>query len=232
MTIELTDLLYHVPGFLDGAQCDHLIEEYERRASEAHVERSVDAASGKATYASFRAIPLVKGTKPFELVHAATEEMLRRYHDHLDTFEAFHASRRSSMAYSHAYRVLKYETGAKIHPHIDHDPYVYGSCTFNLNDDYSGGRLVFFRGRHALSLGRGDAVIWPADYFWVHEVEEVTSGTRYSTNGFLQSIPRSVRKRVAEFTREQMAEYRASAELDDGLFHAVRPSSKDGSTSS
>lgn len=147
--------------------------------------------------------------------------MLRRYHAHLDTFEAFHASRRSSMAYSHAYRVLEYATGAKIHPHIDHDPYVYGSCTFNLNDDYDGGRLAFFRGKHALTLGRGDAVIWPADYFWVHEVEAITSGARYAVNGFLQSIPRSVRKRVAELVQEQMAEYRTSGYLDDGLGHAI-----------
>ena len=31
---------------------------------------------------------------------------------------------------------MKYEIGNKIHPHVDHDPHVYGSCTFNLNEEY------------------------------------------------------------------------------------------------
>ena len=32
-------------------------------------------------------------------------------------------------------------------------------------------------------------MIWPADFFWVHEVKEITSGTRYSVNCFLRDSP-------------------------------------------
>ena len=39
-------------------------------------------------------------------------------------------------------------------------------------------------------------MIWPADFFWVHEVEEITDGTRYSANTFLCSQPYGLPKEV------------------------------------
>ena len=32
-------------------------------------------------------------------------------------------------------------------------------------------------------------MIWPADFLWVHEVQEITSGVRYSVNCFLRDSP-------------------------------------------
>ena len=58
-----------------------------------------------------------------------------------------------------------------------------------LNEDYEGGDFAFWGGRHKIKLGVGDVMIWPADYFWVHEVEEITKGTRYSANTFLCRHP-------------------------------------------
>ena len=103
--------------------------------------------------------------------------------------------------YSHMYRLLKYDTGAKIHPHTDHDPFVYGSCTFNLNDDYTGGDFSFWNGKHKIKLGKGDALIFPADHFWVHEVLPIESGLRYSTNSFLQKIPDSLKENVFDYLK-------------------------------
>ena len=84
---------------------------------------------------------------------------------------------------------MKYETGAKIHPHTDHIPNIYGSITFNLNNDYEGGEFKFFNGNYTVSLNKGDALIFPADYFWVHEIPPVTKGVRYSLNSFLIRHP-------------------------------------------
>jgi hypothetical protein len=47
-------------------------------------------------------------------------------------------------------------------------------------------------------LKAGEAMIWPADYFWVHEVEPVITGVRYSTNSFLMSIPDPVKQLTME----------------------------------
>ena len=74
------------------------------------------------------------------------------WQDYTDKFKMFHVRKRGSMLYSHKLRLMKYETGAKIHPHSDHDPYIYGSCTFNLNEEYEGGEFVFFRGNKKIEL--------------------------------------------------------------------------------
>ena len=86
------------------------------------------------------------------------------------------------------YRLLKYEVGAKIHPHSDFGDYTYASCTFNLNDKYTGGVFGFWNSQHTVTLKKGEGMIWPADYFWVHEVSPIKTGVRYSTNCFIKSV--------------------------------------------
>jgi predicted 2-oxoglutarate/Fe(II)-dependent dioxygenase YbiX len=94
---------------------------------------------------------------------------------------------------------MKYETGAEIHPHSDHAPGTYGSISFNLNDNYEGGEFKFFNGNYTIPLNKGDALIFPADYFWVHEVTKVTKGERYSINSFIRSHPEIFKKIYREY---------------------------------
>lgn len=217
----MTDLILHVPGFLNDAQCATLIDEHRRREEEGKLEHCPESTYGVETYSTYQAIRLQKGTAAFSIVHDSTEEMINRYHRYLESFGAFHTMRRASMLHSHMYRLLKYDVGAKIHPHTDHGPFVYGSCTFNLNDDYAGGDFCFFNGRHRVKLGKGDAMIWPADYFWVHEVEPIQSGTRYSTNSFLQSLPETVLGDVLDFACDRLKAYRKNPEAQDGTAYRV-----------
>jgi hypothetical protein len=198
--MQLTDLIYHRKNFLSKEQCQFLIDTYAKESSRAQLEHCEEASTGIDTYSTFNRIDLKIGTEAWQLVHSATEQMINEYHDYLDSFDAFHVDFRTTLKYSHMYRLLKYDTGAKIHPHTDHGPFVYGSCTFNLNDDYTGGDFAWFRGKHKLKLGLGDALIFPADYFWVHEVLPITSGVRYSTNSFLQKIPEHIRNQVYDYT--------------------------------
>jgi len=221
--IALTDLTLHLQGVLNAAQCRLLIDEHRAREAEGRLEHSRDANSGADTVSTYTAIDLRKGTEAFSIVHDATEAMINCYHRHLDRFGAFHVLRRESMRYSHRYRLLRYGPGASVHPHTDHAPFVYGSCTFNLSNDYEGGRFSFLNGRHTVELGLGDAMIWPADYFWVHAVEPVTRGARYSANSFLQSVPEQVARQTLEFSRARLSEYNETPALHDGTFYAVDP---------
>ena len=150
---------------------------------------AIDAFTGEDTWSTFTMKNPTTGGEAFKLIHNAVEKMVCDYQDYLDTFNAFHVMRRVSLMYPHMYRIMKYDTGAWIHPHVDHDPEVYGSCTINLNDEYTGGDFAFWGGKHKVKLEKGDAMIWPADYYWVHEVEEIMSGFRYSVNCFLRSTP-------------------------------------------
>ena len=189
MTINLTKLIYHKKNAFSKEECKFLIDEYSRLENNDTLEHCPDANTGIDTQSTFKRGSLVHGTEAWNLVFKANENIINEYMDYLESFGMFHVGIKDSMRFSHMYRLLKYEPGAKIHPHTDHDAHVYGSASFNLNDDYTGGDFVFWNGKHRVKLSAGEGMIWPADFFWVHGVEPVETGVRYSTNSFLINIP-------------------------------------------
>ena len=158
-------------NYLDENQCQVIIDEYERSPVEVTHECCPHAFTGENIYSPNHVKRATVGTDAFDLIHSTIETLINEYHDHLDTYNAFHVDRRLTLLHPHLYRLMKYEKGAWIHPHTDHDHGVYGSCTINLNDDYEGGKFCFWGGQHQITLNKGDAMIWPADFFWVHEVK-------------------------------------------------------------
>jgi predicted 2-oxoglutarate/Fe(II)-dependent dioxygenase YbiX len=49
-----------------------------------------------------------------------------------------------------------------------------------LNDDFEGGEFVFFNKELKYKLEKGDAIMFPSNFMYPHEVMPVTQGTRYS----------------------------------------------------
>ena len=189
----LTDLIYLKRNFLSREQCDIIIDEFESNPFRAGKEHCLHAFTNVDTCSTFTTKDSKMGTESFYLIHSTIENIINEYHDYLDTFNSFHAARRGTMLHPHKYRIMKYEKGAWIHPHVDHgEGGIYGSCTINLNEEYEGGDFAFWGGKHKVKLGVGDVMIWPADYFWVHEVEEITEGIRYSANTFLCNKPQNI----------------------------------------
>ena len=185
----LTDLIYIKRNFLSPEHCKYIINEFETSPNPPQQEHCPQAFSGVDTYSTFSVKDSQYRSASFYMIHETIEQTINEYWDYTDTFGAFHVARRGSMLFPHRYRLMKYEKGSWIHPHVDHDNGIYGSCTINLNTDYEGGTFAFWGGHHKVKLGLGDVMIWPADYFWVHEVEEITEGTRYSANCFLCREP-------------------------------------------
>lgn len=196
--INLFDLLLHIPNFLGEQECDHLIKYYESR-SDSGLYESSGTPEGEYKQSTFKSIEL-KDPNQFEvtLLKNSVAEIVHRYRDYLKSFHSFHdtALKQTAFNFVHKYRLLKYATGSSIHPHTDHTTFQYGSCTINLNEDYDGGEFTFFRGRNSIKLKRGDAIIFPADFFWIHEVVPITRGTRYSFNCFLKSVPEHIAKTI------------------------------------
>ena len=54
------------------------------------------------------------------------------------------------------------------------------SCSFILNDDFEGGEFAFFDRELKYKLDKGDAIMFPSNFMYPHEVMPVTKGTRYS----------------------------------------------------
>ena len=196
MTVPtLTDLLYIKKGFLSKEKCDIIINEYES-SNHKYTEEYEDSLTGCFKESTYTVVSSLIGSEAFNLIHSTTETMVNQYHDYLESFGAFHKGRRSALMHPHNYRILKYEKGASIQPHVDYRPGIHASCTINLNDEYTGGDFCFWNGKHRLKLGRGDVIIFPTDYFWVHEVEKIESGVRYSTNTFLCEIPMQLPRNI------------------------------------
>ena len=187
---DITKLALKIPNFLTHEECDGLINEFEERKDEAGVEYSGNANTGEVKYSNFKVVEILPKTNNFNFIKLKTQEAIGKYIEYLSTPNYFFTKAlKENLQYSHKYRIMKYEKGASIHPHSDHEQSTYGSISFNLNNNYEGGEFKFFNGNHTISLGKGDALIFPADFFWVHEVTPVTKGSRYSINSFIKSSP-------------------------------------------
>ena len=187
---DITKLALKIPNFLTHEECDGLFNEFEQKKEESLLEHSINYKTNKLENSSFKVVPLKPYTSNFNLIKEKTKIAVNSYLNYLDQPKYFFTHLlKNSLKFSHNYRIMKYETGAEIHPHSDHDPGTYGSISFNLNDNYEGGEFKFFNGGYTIPLGKGDALIFPADFFWVHEVSKVTKGERYSINSFIKNQP-------------------------------------------
>ena len=190
---DITKLALKIPNFLTHEECDRLINEFEQRKEESYKEESLNYKTNKTRESTFKVVPLHPQTENFNFIKQKTNSAIKIWIEYLSKPNYFFThSLKNSLRFSHSYRIMKYETGSEIHPHSDHDPGTYGSISFNLNDGYEGGEFKFFNGNHTIPLSKGDALIFPADYFWVHEVTKVTKGERYSINSFIRSSPEEV----------------------------------------
>ena len=80
------------------------------------------------------------------------------------------------------YDLLKYEENGFYKQHVDSFKAVPRSvsCSFMLNNDFEGGEFAFFNKELKYKLEKGDALLFPSNFMYPHEVMPVTKGVRYS----------------------------------------------------
>jgi predicted 2-oxoglutarate/Fe(II)-dependent dioxygenase YbiX len=85
-------------------------------------------------------------------------------------------------------RLNRYDVDTHMSPHFDHIQSIFDgeekgipilSVIGNLNRNYVGGELKFFR-QDMLLMNVGDLVVFPSCFLYTHEVTAVEQGTRYS----------------------------------------------------
>jgi alkylated DNA repair dioxygenase AlkB len=80
------------------------------------------------------------------------------------------------------YELLRYDTGFGYSRHTDDfklEPRVI-SCSFVLNDEYTGGEFNLLDQNLSFKQKKGSVLMFPSNFMFPHEVAKVTSGTRYS----------------------------------------------------
>jgi hypothetical protein len=80
------------------------------------------------------------------------------------------------------YELLRYNVGEFYVEHTDSFKEMPRaiSCIIALNDDYDGGEISFFSRELSYKLKRGSIIMFPSNFMYPHEIQKVTSGTRYS----------------------------------------------------
>ena len=185
--INLIDLILIVDNVISDDESELLISEFETKKSFKESSRDIDSTKVLKTNADF--IVLNPKTKTHKLVNDKTNIMIGHYKEYIENLGHFDTHGLiSKLGFSHNYRIIKYGIDQSFHDHVDKGASVYGSCSLALNDDYEGGEYRFFRGGHKIKLKKGQGMIWPADYFFVHGVDKITKGCKYSMNSFLGEV--------------------------------------------
>lgn len=194
----LPDLILHLKNVVPKDECDDYIHEFERRKVGAEYETSLNSQTKIHEKSNYKVVTLTESYQNYDRLIATMNRGLKNWIEHLETFNAFNTVfYKKKLLYPHKLRILKYQKDCYIHPHTDVDVFEHASITINLNDNYEGGQFCFFNKKHILNLGIGDILVFPADPFWVHEVSPITSGTRYSINSFVCSVPPNIREKFS-----------------------------------
>lgn len=80
------------------------------------------------------------------------------------------------------YELLRYGKGQQYKQHVDDFSGARRvlSCSFQLNDEYTGGEWGFFDNTLRIKPPKGAAIVFPSSFVFPHQINPVESGMRYS----------------------------------------------------
>lgn len=182
---NLTDYVKVYPGWCDEKVCQETVDELERNESLFQTHAFYNSFTDSRTSYNNELSVLWADTAHKRHIEQRVWDALRRYHDELieagctwyDGWQNFTAI-----------RFNRYKENTQMKLHCDHIHSMFDgtkrgipvlSIVGTLNDNYSGGRFVFF-GDTPMELKTGSLMIFPSNFLYPHHVEMVTEGTRYS----------------------------------------------------
>lgn len=208
MRVDINSMLFSdqilvIPNLVSKNDCDSLIAEYEKKKITSYNEITFSATEHIILASKGRTISIDLNNNLYNTVVEYYRQGLTEFVNFLDQKKSFNIEvYKKQLRYPHQVRIIKYNVGQSIHPHTDWDDFAHASITLNLNEDYEGGEFAFFNKKHIVKLKKGDAIIFPADCFWVHEILPIIKGSRYSVNSFIWSLPfdegKELRKQVSD----------------------------------
>jgi len=86
-------------------------------------------------------------------------------------------------------RVLKYENSGFLPAHTDQG--VSTRCVsvlIYLNDDYEGGNINFPNSKVSLKPEAGSIIFFPSNFLYVHQIEPITNGIKYSLPNWYHNV--------------------------------------------
>lgn len=174
--VHTDDHIMVIKGVASDTLCDRLVEKFPSDSRDWQLSRIGNNKELDQSYRNCQIADISTNTRLAEedqQLFDVFNKILRRYKENYEYLEVNNDS---------GYQILKYETGQFYREHVDAfrglDRIVTSSII--LNDDYEGGEFAFFGRKLKYKLEKGDAIIFPANFMFPHEIMNVTSGTRYS----------------------------------------------------
>lgn len=89
-------------------------------------------------------------------------------------------------ANNEGWQLLRYGPGHHFNAHYDanHIWHRVGSISFYLNDNFTGGEIEFTRFNLRVKPKENQAIVFPSNYPYMHEVHPVQTGLRYTVVGW------------------------------------------------
>jgi alkylated DNA repair dioxygenase AlkB len=196
--MNICDIALVIKNHLNDDECQQLVKEYERKKFTAQKEQSFHSYEEQTKVSTFKRVTIKETSQYYDLIKNKTENALKLWLEYLQSKNMFSvALLRNNLQYTtHDFRILKYDVGNFIHPHTDWDHFTHASVSLNLNDEYTGGDFVFMNGERIISLEKGDALVFPANFYWVHETKPILTGSRYTVNSFMSTVHSSSRQKL------------------------------------
>jgi predicted 2-oxoglutarate/Fe(II)-dependent dioxygenase YbiX len=177
---KLEDYIYIVKNALSLNLCDEILSEFKNSDEwqDSHVARGLDKniRNCQTIGISFSNVIQNNSDVRHRLDNAVFDSAAKCIQEYNNKFPQCKIEEDSG------YELLRYAEGCFYTEHTDsfkERPRAV-SCSFILNDDFEGGEFAFFDKELVYKLEKGDALMFPSNFMYPHEVMPVTNGTRYS----------------------------------------------------
>jgi len=175
--MKLTDYI-EVIDVLSKEQCEYIINLYKDSpmwlpATVGH-EMEINTNRKCSSINPFHVDVLAQHSDPeiFDIINFAHKTLLEEYHQRHNSFRCddFDVG------------ILRYEPGEYYIEHVDYFMQQPRSLSSSicLNYDYEGGELSFFNGEYDYRIEPGQAVVFPSNFMYPHQVKPVKFGVRYN----------------------------------------------------
>jgi Rps23 Pro-64 3,4-dihydroxylase Tpa1-like proline 4-hydroxylase len=127
-----------------------------------------------------------KTPTPSQIIHDYFFDRFER--DFHEAYEKYTQDFHVPYSQKEDYEILKYGPGNFFIDHIDDGLFMTRrvSVVYYFNDDYKGGEIIFPRFDLEIKPKANQLLLFPANYIYNHNVNEVTEGTRYSMVNWLK----------------------------------------------
>jgi|TARA_R100000655_G_scaffold89327_1_gene129786 predicted 2-oxoglutarate/Fe(II)-dependent dioxygenase YbiX len=179
-SIDLRDYVKVYENILSNDTCDSILSWAKQLKDSDHASTGWEVAKSAVTNEQIEVTEhRTCHTTMFTQDHGVEYDVIQQKLQHIrETYPYMHKA-----TFDTGLQLIRYQQGHKFKEHIDH--YGGGQRTltviFLINDDYEGGHFTFWNNFYSLkNCVRGDAIVFPSNLCFPHQVKPITQGVRYS----------------------------------------------------